>query len=89
VNPKKTQMIEEAEAALHAMGFAEVRVRHHEMGPLASIEVPATEMERLRVPETIEALEASLKGIGYVKVAVDKRGYRRGSLNVAAYESTS
>lgn len=89
VSPKKIQMIERAEATLHAMGFAEVRVRHHEMGPLARIEVPATEMERLMVPETIEAAEASLKGIGYAKVVVDKRGYRRGSLSVAAYESTS
>ncbi len=89
VNPNKTQMIERAEAALHAMGFAEVRVRHHEMGPLARIEVPVTEVERLRTPETIKAIETSLKGIGYAEVVVDERGYRRGSLNVATYESTS
>ena len=89
VNPNKTQMIERAEAALHAMGFAEVRVRHHEMGPLARIEVPVTEVERLKAPETIEAVETSLKGIGYAEVVVDERGYRRGSLSVATYESTS
>ena len=89
VNPNKTQMIERAEAALHAMGFAEVRVRHHEMGPLARIEVPVTEVERLRAPETIEAVETSLKGIGYAEVVVAEGGYRRGSLNVATYESTS
>ncbi len=89
VTPNKTQMIERAEAALHAMGFAEVRVRHHEMGPLARIEVPVTEVESLRAPETIEALVASLKGIGYAEVVVDERGYRRGSLSVATCESTS
>ena len=89
VNPNKTQMIERAEAALHAMGFAEVRVRHHEMGPLARIEVPVTEVERLKAPETIEAVETSLKGIGYAEVVVAEGGYRRGSLNVATYESTS
>ena len=89
VTPSKTQMIERAEAALHAMGFAEVRVRHHEMGPLARIEVPVTELERLKAPETIEAIETSLKGIGYAEVVVDERGYRRGSLSVATYESTS
>ena len=82
-------MIERAEAALHAMGFAEVRVRHHEIGPLARIEVPATEIERLMTWETIEAAETSLKRIGYAEVTVDKQGYRRGSLNAAAYESSS
>ena len=89
VTPKKTQMIERAEAALHAMGFAEVRVRHHEMGPLARIEVPVVELERLTAPETIETVEASLKGIGYTEVTVDERGYRRGSLNATAHGSTT
>ena len=89
VSPQKTQMIERAEAALRAMGFVEVRVRHHEIGPLARIEVPATEIEKLMTLETIGAAEASLKRIGYAKVTVDERGYRRGSLNSAAYESSS
>ena len=89
VSPQKTQMIERAEAALRAMGFAEVRVRHHETGPLARIEVPATEIERLMTLETIEAAETSLKRIGYAEVTVDERGHRRGSLNLAAYESSS
>ena len=89
VSPQKTQMIERAEAALRAMGFVEVRVRHHEIGPLARIEVPATEIEKLMTLETIGAAEASLKRIGYAKVTVDERGYRRGSLNSAVYESSS
>ena len=89
VSPQKTQMIERAEAALRAMGFVEVRVRHHEIGPLARIEVPATEIEKLMILETIGAAEASLKRIGYAEVTVDERGYRRGSLNSAAYESSS
>ena len=89
VSPQKTQMIERAEAALRAMGFVEVRVRHHEIGPLARIEVPATEIEKLMTLETIGAAEASLKRIGYAEVTVDERGYRRGSLNSAVYESSS
>ena len=89
MSPQKTQMIERAEAALRAMGFAEVRVRHHEIGPLARIEVPATEIEKLMILETIEAAETSLRRIGYAEVTVDERGYRRGSLNSAAYESSS
>ena len=89
VSREKIHMIEQAEAALHEMGFQEVRVRHHEMGPLARIEVPLIELERLKAPETIETVEASLKGIGYAEVTVDEHGYRRGSLNVATYESSS
>jgi len=89
VSREKIHMIEQAEAALHEMGFQEVRVRHHEMGPLARIEVPVTEVERLMSSETIEAVEASLKRIGYAEVTVDEHGYRRGSLNVATYESSS
>ena len=89
VSREKIDMIEQAEAVLHEMGFQEVRVRHHEMGPLARIEVPWIELERLTAPETIGAVETSLKGIGYAEVAVDKRGYRRGSLNVAKHESVS
>jgi uncharacterized protein len=89
VSREKIHMIEQAEAALHEMGFQEVRVRHHEMGPLARIEVPVTEVERLMSSETIETVEASLKGIGYAEVTVDEHGYRRGSLNVTTYESSS
>jgi PP-loop superfamily ATP-utilizing enzyme len=59
------------------------------MGPLARIEVPVTEVERLMSSETIETVEASLKGIGYAEVTVDEHGYRRGSLNVTTYESSS
>ena len=65
---------------LRDLGFAEVRVRHHEDGPRARIEVGAGELERLR-DETFGRVEASLQAIGYNRVEVDARGYRRGSLN--------
>ena len=76
-------MIEQAENMLRDLGFAEVRVRHHqggEGGPKARIEVGKDELERLR-DETFGRAEASLKAIGYNTVEVDARGYRRGSLN--------
>ncbi len=80
VTREKVAMIEQAENVLRDLGFIEVRVRHHEDGPRARIEVGAGELERLR-DETFGRVEASLQAIGYNVVEVDARGYRRGSLN--------
>jgi uncharacterized protein len=69
--------IERAEAALHDLGFRQVRVRHH--GDVARIEVEAAELEHLvgRRAEVVEAVRAA----GYVFVAADLEGYATGSLN--------
>jgi pyridinium-3,5-biscarboxylic acid mononucleotide sulfurtransferase len=92
VTREKVAMIEQAENMLRDLGFTEVRVRHHQGGkggPKARIEVGTDELERLR-DETFERTEASLKAIGYNTVDVDRRGYRRGSLNtVSADEANS
>jgi uncharacterized protein len=92
VTREKVAMIEQAENMLRDLGFTEVRVRHHQGGkggPKARIEVGTDELERLR-DETFERTEASLKAIGYNTVDVDRRGYRRGSLNtVPADEANS
>ena len=88
VTREKVAMIEQAEYVLRDLGFAEVRVRHHESvgsdesGPRARIEIGADEMEQLQ-DETFEEIQASLQRIGYSEVEVDARGYRRGSLNPA------
>ena len=83
VTREKVGMIEEAEYVLRDAGFREVRVRHHEAGPLARIEVMPEERTRLLEAETLNAITASLKGIGYAQVEVDAQGYRRGNLNPA------
>jgi len=88
VTREKVAMIEQAEYVLRDLGFAEVRVRHHESvgsdesGPRARIEIGTDEMEQLQ-DETFEEIQASLQRIGYSEVEVDARGYRRGSLNPA------
>jgi len=81
VTPEKVGMIEKAEFFLRDMGFNEVRVRHHESGPVARIEVVPEQLDQLRVEETFEAVRASFTRIGYAEVQVDEQGYRRGSLN--------
>ena len=74
-------MIEAAENVLRDQGFRDVRVRHHETGPLARIEVSEGEVGRLETSETFSAIDASFKLIGYSAVEVEARGYQRGALN--------
>ncbi len=83
VTPRKVKMIELAENTLRELGFSEVRVRHHEAGPLARIEVLPAEVPRLQADETFESIQASLSQIGYAEVEVDAAGYRCGNLNPA------
>ena len=71
------RQIERAEAALHQMGLAELRVRHH--GDVARIEVPLADLPRLL--EQREAVVERLKGAGYTYVTLDLQGFRSGSLN--------
>ena len=81
VTPEKVGMIEEAEFFLRDLGFNEVRVRHHDSGPVAKIEVVPEQLSQLREEETFQAVLASFTQIGYSEVQVDEKGYRRGSLN--------
>jgi len=66
-----------AEAALRALGFRQVRVRHH--GEVARIEVEPADIERLLAlrAEVVEGVRAA----GYAFVALDLEGYATGSLN--------
>jgi len=77
VTVEALRQIERAEAVVKALGFAQVRVRHH--GDVARVEVEAAEVQRLF--EQREAVVAGLKEAGYTFVAVDLEGYSTGSLN--------
>ena len=66
-----------AEAALGAMGFAALRVRHH--GTVARIEV-APDRLALVLERRDEVVEA-VRGAGYVYVTLDLAGFRSGSMN--------
>ena len=71
------RQIEAAEDSLRALGFTQVRVRHH--GDVARIEVDAAEIPRL-VAER-ERVTAAARDAGYRFVAVDLEGYSTGHLN--------
>ena len=78
------RQIEAAEAAVKALGFAQVRVRHH--GDVARIEVDAADIARL-VAER-ERIAEAVREAGYKFVSVDLEGYSTGSLN-RAWKPTS
>ncbi len=69
-----------AEAGLHALGFADVRVRHY--GDLARVEVPVADLG-LCVDRREEVVDV-VRRAGYRYVTVDLQGLRSGNLNAAA-----
>ncbi len=72
-----------AEAALHRLGFRQVRVRHHD-------EVARVEVEVDDLPSALarrEELVAAVKAVGYRWVTLDLEGFRSGNLNAALKES--
>ena len=77
VTVEALRRIERAEDCVKALGFAQVRVRHH--GDVARVEVEPAEIERLFAQRA--ALVAGLKQAGYTFVTLDLEGYSTGSLN--------
>ena len=77
VTVEALRQIEAAEAALKALGFTQVRVRHH--GDVARIEVEPAEIANLisHREQVVDALHRA----GYKFVSADLEGYATGSLN--------
>ena len=71
------RQIEAAEDALKAMGFQQVRVRHHD--EIARIEVDPADIPRLVASR--EKVSAAVREAGYKFVSVDLEGYSTGHLN--------
>jgi len=81
ITPERLTRVARSERVLRDLGFRVFRVRYH--GELATIEVAPEELPRLEDPETFATIERGLEEAGFVRVAVDPHGYRRGSLNEA------
>ena len=71
--------VEQAEAALHALGFVQCRVRAH--GSLARIELPPESLARLADDALRREIAARVRAAGFAYVSLDLEGYRMGSLN--------
>ena len=81
VTPEALLQVERAEAALHALGFPEVRVRHH--GTLARIEIARHDLACALSLDTLDRMTVALKLCGFLYVTLDTEGYRSGSMNAA------
>lgn len=79
VTPARLAQIERGEAALHALGFRQLRLRHH--GETARIEIAPAELPRALSPAMAAAVVAAVKPLGFRYVALDLEGYRSGALN--------
>jgi len=79
VTRENLSQVEQAEAALHALGFLQVRVRHH--GDLARIEIAIEDLSRALSLPILEKITAAIKPLGFLYVTIDTEGYRSGSMN--------
>ena len=73
----RLQAVDAAESALRALGFGQLRVRHH--GPAARLEFDAAALGEVvaRRSEVVAAVQAA----GFRFVALDLEGFRSGSMN--------
>jgi len=79
ITVEKLKMVEDAENRLLDAGLKQVRVRCH--GRVARIEVNASDMEKLMLPDLRVRIVEDLRGLGFLHVALDMEGYTTGSLN--------
>ncbi len=79
VTAENLSQVERAEDALHALGFPEVRVRHH--GDIARIEIARHHLPRALSLQALDAITAALRPLGFRYIALDTEGYRTGSMN--------
>jgi uncharacterized protein len=89
VTIENLSQVEQAEDALHAIGFSQVRVRHH--GDLARIEIARQDLSRALTLPMLDRITAALRPLGFTYITLDTQGYRSGSMNdmlpVSAIES--
>jgi len=69
--------VERAEAAVRALGFGDLRVRH--LGDTARLEVPLDDLAL--VVERRDEVVALVQAAGYTRVVLDLEGLRSGNLN--------
>ncbi len=79
VTVEKLSQVEQAEAAIRALGVRQLRVRHH--GDTARVEVDPEQFELLLRHR--DSIVAQLRALGFVHVSLDLAGFRSGSMNAA------
>ncbi|MGA8045868.1 MAG: ATP-dependent sacrificial sulfur transferase LarE [Dermatophilaceae bacterium] len=86
VTPEILGQIERAEDALHDLGYAVLRVRHH--GALARVELGDEELARATgSADARDAVADAVRAAGFDKVEIDPRGLRSGANTLAALQA--
>ena len=80
VTPEKLAQVEAAEQALHALGFADCRVRHH--GDVARVELTQDDLVRAVGPDLRERVQQAVRAAGFRFVAVDLAGLQSGAFTL-------
>jgi pyridinium-3,5-biscarboxylic acid mononucleotide sulfurtransferase len=79
VTAEALAQVEAAEAALRALGFTQLRVRHH--GELARIDLTREELPRALSLEVFDRISRELRALGFRYITLDLEGFRSGSMN--------
>jgi pyridinium-3,5-biscarboxylic acid mononucleotide sulfurtransferase len=79
VTREALEVVEKGEDALRALGFRQVRVRHH--GDIVRIEIATEELERALDPAMAAQFSTTFKALGFKFVTLDLEGFRSGSMN--------
>jgi pyridinium-3,5-biscarboxylic acid mononucleotide sulfurtransferase len=79
VTREALSVVERGEDALRALGFRQVRVRHH--GDIVRIEIAREELARALSPEMAAEFTRIFKALGFKFVTLDLEGFRSGSMN--------
>jgi uncharacterized protein len=85
VTAENLSQVERAEEVLHALGFPQVRVRHH--GEIARVEIAREDLPRALSLSIFDAIDRALRDLGFLFVALDTRGYKSGSMNAVLVEA--
>jgi uncharacterized protein len=80
VDPVKLGQVERAEASLRALGFTDLRVRHH--GDVARIELLDADIERAIEAPTRQAIHRAVTNAGFRFVALDIAGIQSGAFTL-------
>ena len=87
VTAEKLAQIEQAEEAVKALGFRQVRVRH--LGTTARVEVGVEELTRCVEPALRSAIVDGIQRTGFQEVEIDPEGYRPGKLYLMTHGKTT
>lgn len=79
VTREALSVVERGEDALRALGFRQLRVRHH--GDIVRIEISREELPRALTLDMTSQLTRIFKNLGFKFVTLDLEGFRSGSMN--------